>query len=463
MTALPTPSEPAFVQRLRYLRDPIGYMTKCQHELGNIYMLRLVEPGMVFVSTPELAKEVYLTDEATLVAGEAKIAVFGKVLGDSSTLLLDGLAHRKRRRLMLPQFRGELMQGLAPAMVAACERTLRALPRTKPFALHPYMHQIAFDVISQSLFSVTPPGRRAALEQVMREFATRAVTSKLLMFPHLQIDLGPISPWGRIVRVVAAARTALLAELEQRRRAPITTATGQDILALLMAATNEDGTSLTDPEIVDEMLTMVAAGHETTSMALTWASYAIYTRPAVLAKLRAEPTEERPYLQAVIRESLRFHSVIPNGSGRVAKRAFQLGGFDVPARAMVTVAFHAVHRTLEVFKDAETFRPERFLETKFSPYEWVPFGGGTRRCLGMPSALFELGLVITELVARIELEIVQREVRPTWRGRFLTPSRGLIVRALDRKVEPEQRAVADIHDPQVATVIQGDPPRHAET
>ena len=146
-------------------------------------------------------------------------------------------------------------------------------------------------------------------------------------------------------------------------------------------------------------------------MALTWLCYAVYTRPSVLAKLRAETgrRRSRAYLEATVRESLRMYSVIPNGSGRIAKRAFELGGFDVPAGAMVTVAFHAVHRTLDVFADADTFRPERFLDAKYSPYESIPFGGGTRRCLGMPFAMFELELVLASLIERFDLEIVQRD------------------------------------------------------
>jgi cytochrome P450 len=429
------------VQRIRYLRDPIGYMARCQRELGDIYMLKLVEPGMVFVGTPELAREVYTASEDTLVAGEAKIAVFGKILGRSSTLLLDGDAHLKRRRLMLPQFRGELVQALAPAMSDACKRTLAELPVDRDVALHPYMHRIAFDVIARSLFSTTPGARRGALEQTMREFAERAVTSRWLMMPKLQLDLGPRSPWGRVVRAVARARAAVLDEVRLRRGAVhAADAADEDILGLLLAAHDEDGTALRDDEVVDEILTLVAAGHETTAMALTWLAYAVYTRPSVLAALRdeareARPLAERPYLQAVVRESLRYYSVIPNGSGRIAKRAFQLGGYDVPARAMVTVAFDAVHRKLAVFGDADVFRPERFLGAKLSPYEWIPFGGGTRRCLGMPSALFELQLVGAELVASYDLRVVQRVVKPAWRGRFLTPNKGLIVR-----VTPAARA-----------------------
>ena len=424
----PSPKQPALVQRVRYLRDPIGYMDRCQRELGDTYMIELVNPGMVFVSTPALAKQVYTSSEDDLVAGEAKIAVFGKILGHSSTLLLDGAEHLKRRRLLLPRFRGELAQKLAPAMTEACTTTLAELPTDRTFALHAFMHRIAFQVISRSLFAATPPARIAKLEAALRNFAHDAVTSRLLMFPALQRDFGRYSPWGHVVRVVSRARREVLAEIHMRRTMAVTS---EDILGLLLDAKNDDGTALTDSEIVDEILTMVAAGHETTSMALTWLCYAVYTRPAILAKLRSETGEltERAYLQATVRESLRMYSVIPNGSGRIAKRAFQLGGFEVPAGAMVTVAFHAVHRTLEVFADAETFRPERFLDAKYSPYESIPFGGGARRCLGMPFALFELELVLSKIVERFDLEIVQRDVVPMWRGRFLTPTKGLLVRA----------------------------------
>jgi cytochrome P450 len=348
--------------------------------------------------------------------------VFGKILGQSSTLLLDGAKHLERRRLLLPRFRGELAQQLAPAMAEACATTLAELPTDRTFALHGYMHRIAFQVISRSLFAATAPARIARLEEALRDFAHDAVTSRLLMFPAFQRDLGPYSPWGRVVRVVARARREVLAEIHMRRTMAVQ---AEDILGVLLE------TELTDTEIVDEILTMVAAGHETTSMALTWLCYAVYTRPAVLAKLRAETGElaDRAYLEATVRESLRVYSVIPNGSGRIAKRTFQLGGFDVPAGAMVTVAFHAVHRTLDVFADAETFRPERFLDAKYSPYESLPFGGGTRRCLGMPFAMLELELVLASFIERFDLEIVQRDVKPMWRGRFLTPNKGLLVRA----------------------------------
>ncbi|HEY0255425.1 MAG TPA: cytochrome P450, partial [Kofleriaceae bacterium] len=347
MASLPEPPEPAFLQRVSYLRDPIGTMDRCQKTLGDIYKLAL-GPGMVFVSSPELAKEMLTQPEDNLVAGEAKIHVFGKILGDSSTLLLDGPAHLKRRRLLLPRFRGELAQKLEPAMREACENVLAELPRGHEFALHSFMHRIAFQVISRSLFAATPASRLKQLEAALREFAHRAVTSRLLMFRPLQRDL-PFSPWRKVMNIVEAARRAVLTEIRVRR---VSASDGDDILGMLLTATSEDGTALAETEIVDEILTMVAAGHETTSMALTWLVYAVYTRPDVLAKLRAG---DPAYRDATVRESLRMYSVIPNGSGRLAKRDFTLGGYTVPKGTLVTVAFHAVHRRLDVFADADTF------------------------------------------------------------------------------------------------------------
>ncbi len=431
--AVPGPTDSPLVQRIRYMRDPIGYIEQCQRRYGDVFSIKLVNHGMVFVCSPELAKEVYTSGEDTLVAGEAKIKIFGKLLGQSSTLLLDGPAHLKRRRLMLPRFRGEMMEGFRPVMLDACERTLDAMPKGGTFALHPYMHRIAFDVIGRALFSATPPRLVGELLEALRNFANRAVTSRLLMFPALQRDLGALSPWGRVLRVVAAARAAVETEI-RRRRADLTEQ--NDITGLLLAARHDDGSPLSDDEVRDEIMTIVAAGHETTAMSLTWLSYAVFSRPSVLAKLRAELAAspngvggELPYMDAVIRESLRYYSMIPNGSGRIVKRDFTLGGYRVPAGAMVSVAFHAVHRKPQVFERAGEFWPERFMTAKYSPYESVPFGGGTRRCLGMPFAMFEIKLVLASMIERFSLEIVQREVVPSWRGAFLTPSKGLVVRA----------------------------------
>lgn len=441
----PGPADHPLVQRVRYMRDPLGYLAKCQRELGDIFMLALSKHGMVIVCSPELAKAVYTAGDEYIVAGEAKIKVFGKVLGTSSTLLLDGAPHLERRRLLLPRFRGEIMQTFGPVMIDACRRTLDTMPRDRAFALHPFMHRTAFEVIMRALFATTPPDVLAPLSQTLREFANDAITSRLFLFPALQKDLGPWSPWGKVRRIVDRTRPAVLAEIRRRRRAA--TPTTADIVGLLLDAQDDNGRPLTDEEIRDEILTVVAAGHETTAMALTWLCSTVFTRHDILAKLRGELDAQKelgpldvdrlPYLDAVCRESLRFNSLIPNGSGRLVKKPLPLGGYVAPAGAMLTIAFHQIHRRADVFERADEFWPERFLDAKYTPYESIAFGGGTRRCLGMPFALFEMKIVLATLIDQVGLEIVQRDIKPSWRGMFLTPSKGLEVRVRPR---PPQHA-----------------------
>lgn len=436
MKTLPTPNEHPLVQKVRYMRDPLGYLLECQKKLGDIFMLQVMKQGMVIVCSPELTKAVYMQPDDTLVAGEAKIAVFGKILGETSTLLLDGPAHLKRRRLMLPRFRGELMEGFRPVMVEAARRTLDAMPRDREFALHPYMHQVAFEVILRALFAETPTARMHHLRSKLHAFANKAVTSPLLRFQALQRDLGKLSPWGRVQQIVRESRDAVLAEVQRRRRHNVE---ASDITGLLCAARHDDSTPLSDIEVRDEIMTMVAAGHETTSMAMTWLCNSVFTEPGVYDKLVAEkaanpdkPVDELPYLDAVVKESLRLNSLIPSGSGRIAKKSFELGGYTVHAGQMVSVAFHAIHRRPELFERPNDFVPERFMSGKYSPYENVPFGGGTRRCIGMPFATYEMKLVLSTLLEAMRLEIVQSPVKPMWRGMFLTPNKGLTVRVRPR-------------------------------
>jgi cytochrome P450 family 110 len=442
----PSPPQHPLVQRLRYLADPIGYLDECQRTLGDVFTLRVFKKGMVVVCSPELAKDVYTAGDDVLVAGAAKIAIFGKLLGRHSSVLLDGPEHLKRRRLLLPQFKGEVMKGFAPAMARAAEHAFDEMPTNREFALHSVMHQIAFDVIAGALFSATPSSRKAPLLDALRDFANNAVTSRLLMFPALQIDLGPLSPWGRVLATVAKTRAIVLDEILERRRDAIER---NDLVGLLMAAKHDDGSALTDEEIRDEILTMVTAGHETTAMALAWLCYAVFTRPDVLDKLVAELAGARiddvdnlPYLDAVVRESLRFYSVVSSGSVRTTKKPFRLGTHDIPAGSMLSVAMHSVHRRAGVFERPDEFWPERFLTKKYSPYEAVPFGGGSRRCLGMQFAMFEIKVVLATLLEHYRLEVVQKRVRPSWRGAFLTPSKGLRVRARKATATSQRRSTS---------------------
>ncbi len=433
----PTARGPAARHKLLFLVDPIALIEECERELGDAFRLKLSEPGWFFFSDPAHVKEIYTGDTDVLRAGEAKKGIFGKLLGSSSSLLLDGAPHLARRRLLLPQFRGEQMSRYTARIVREARAAVAAMPLGRPFSMHERMHRLTLRIMLSALFG--PEERASAgLWQALERFANHAASSRLLMAPALQWDLGPLSPWGRVVREVRHAETAVLSEIERRRRA---SAPSADLLGLLMDATGEQGERLTDREIRDEVLTLVVAGHEITSMVTTWLVYAIASRSDVERRVRdeldaviadrdpeADDVARLAYLEAVLRESMRYYSTVPVGSARLVTRDVRIGGFDVPRGAVINVALHLLHRRPELFPSPNRFDPTRFTTgERVSPYHWAPFGGGTRRCLGMAFAMHEIQLIAAVLFSRLAITVPSERVRAVRRGAFVAPERGLRV------------------------------------
>lgn len=427
MTSVPGPTTPALVQRVQYLRDPIRVIESCAAEYGDIFRLRLSKQGWVFLCNPADVRELYTEGRDTYAAGEAKRSVFGKLLGNSSSLLLDGAAHHKRRKLLVPKFRGDNIRAQSEALRELTSDAIASWLARGRVNLHDELHTLVRNAMLRTIFGAGAP---ATLYTAVEEWATNAIGSKLLMFPALQVDLGPWSPWGRIERIKQRVDREVYAEIRRRRTAP----EQDDLLGCLLTATGEDGQRLNDNEVRDEVLTLVVAGHEITASVLSWLFYAIVSRPGVLAKVRSELAaasgriEDLTYLDAVMRESMRYYSTIPNGSARIVKTPTRISGHEIPAGALVTVALHLLHRRPEIFDEPERFMPERFLESKFAPYEYAPFGGGDRRCLGMAIAIHELKTIVATVLERVELTSVLSRVRPVRRGAFLAPQAGLPIR-----------------------------------
>jgi len=223
-----------------------------------------------------------------------------------------------------------------------------------------------------------------------------------------------------------------------RRRAASDAEGRQDILSLLLDTRYGDGSSLSDSELRDELMVMLVAGHETTGTALAWAFERILSLPAVEDRLRAELDEVLAgeplsaaalprllYLDAVVKESLRIRPLMPAGGARLLRRPFEIGGYVIPAGATLINCMYRLHRRADLYPDPDAFLPERFLGKRvIDPYEWTPFGGGIRRCLGMAFALFEMKTVIATLLSRVRLRIENPNARVVRRGFFLAPEHG---------------------------------------
>lgn len=436
-TLPPGPRLPAVVQGLCFVARPVEYFERCRARHGDPFTVRLpITPPVVLMSDPVALREIFTGDDEALRAGEATV-MLRPILGARSLLLLDGNHHLRERRMMLPPFHGERMLAYGAVMRDVADRALDAWPLGRAFPLLHETQAITLDVIVRTVFGVAEGAEMDRLRDLLRRFIHIAV-NPLYLWPPLQVDLGPLSPWGRFVRLRRAIDRMLQAEIDARRRAG--NPQRDDVLSLLLAARDEQGEAMPDASLRDELMTLLLAGHETTATALAWTMHRILSEPGVLARLRAELRDvvgDRPlaagdiarleYLDAVVKETLRLNPVIPDVM-RILARPARIGGIDLPAGIGVAPNIYATHRRPDVWPEPERFRPERFLGARPSPYEFLPFGGGSRRCLGAAFALYEMKIVLASLLERADfalapgygVRVVRRNV--TW-----APSEGMPV------------------------------------
>ncbi len=380
-TLPPGPKLPAILQLLHWIRRPIPFMEECTRRYGDCFTIRLlVAPTIVFFSDPDTVKEIFTGNTEQLRAGEANV-VLKPLLGQHSLLLLDGARHLRERRLLMPSFHGERMQAYGEVMRAITDRSIERWPVGRPFPIHPQMQGITLDVI--------------------------------LQIPWLQTDLGPLSPWGRIVRLRGEIDEILFAQIARRRAAG--RAGREDVLAMLIEARDETGQPMSDSELRDEMITLLVAGHETTATSLAWMFHRILQRPDVLEKLRTElrrvvgsgpvaphHVAELEYLDATIKETQRLNPIVPV-VGRRLQTPTRLGGHDLPAGVTAAPCIYLTHRRPDLWPDPERFDPDRFLGKRTSPYQFFPFGGGVRYCLGAAFATYEMKVVLAQVLSRVVL------------------------------------------------------------
>jgi cytochrome P450 len=434
----PGPSSPVMTT-LQWLQRPLPFLVEARARYGETFTMRIagMMPFVVF-SNPEHVKEVFTDDGSALQAGRMN-AFLRPFLGDHSTLMLDGKEHLRHRRLLLPPFHGERMQRYGQTMLDVSDACIDAWPLNEPFSIHERMQWITLRVIIRTILGIDDPARLARVADMMTELLDVAAWPPLLL-PFMQKDLGPLSPWGRFLRKARAADEVLYEEIRTRRARG--TAGKDDVLSLLIDARDEAGDPMTEAELRDELVTLLVAGHETTATALAWTLRFLVAQPHTWARVEGElraasgdgtlPSSERiaklELLDAVAREGLRLQPVIPI-VGRYLDRPMRLGGWDLPAGVAVVCSIYLAQRRPEAFPNPTKFDADRFLGKKPTPYEFFPFGGGIRRCIGMSFALHEMKMVLAKIVTRTKLSLVAPDaVRVVRRSITLMPSEGLRVR-----------------------------------
>jgi len=414
------------LQTAGFLLGGARFLEACRRHYGDAVTFgTLFDERFVMVFDPELVKQVFQGSNAQLHAGEAN-ALLGPILGERSVLLLDGAEHLRHRRLLLPPFHGQRMLAHAQTMRDCADTEIESWPVGEPFALLPSLQSLTLRVILQAVFGYEPGPAEEELRRRLRAMVEPLARSRgLLMIAAVvrggRERRGAVEFEGR----KRAVDEILYAEIARRRQQP-DLAERDDVFSALLLARDEQGEQLNDREVRDELLTLLLAGHETTATGLAWTVDLLLHDPRVLALARER---EDGYLDAVVKEALRIRPVIP-GIGRVVRQEpFRLNGYEVPPGIEINPSIRTIHRRADLYPSPSSFVPERFLGPDApDTYTWVPFGGGTRRCLGASFALMEMRVILARVLERTQLRAADRRVAKTqFRAITLAPKGGVRV------------------------------------
>ena len=440
MEAAPTPPPNSrLLQTVLYLADPYRYYKRVFARWGDTFLFPSFNGDVVLSRDPQAAKIIFTLDPADFTVHA--VDRLRSIVGSHSVLALEGDRHKRERKLLNPPFHGARMRSYGTQMQ---EAALQEISRWQPgpvLDLHRAMQRISLTIITRAVFGIVDPAQVERTQAVATEYMD-SMSPLVLMFPFLAHDWLGLSPWARMQRARQEFDSLLYEQIAARRKQPV----GEDILSLLLSTRYEDGSGMTDEQIHSELLTLLIAGHETTALSLSWLFYHLYRHPETLVRLRREldalgphPEPEQiaqtPYLDACCQETLRLYPIVGEVF-RQLRRPLELGRFLVPAGTSVSVSVIGLHTNPALYPEPETFRPERFLERKYSPFEFVPFGGGIRRCLGAAFAMYEMKQVAYAVLQSCELELATaRVIKPVMRGPTMGPKGGVQMR-LCRRREP---------------------------
>jgi cytochrome P450 len=425
----PAVALPRFAQTPRFSQRQIEFMFRSRRELGDVFGVRFVviPGGVVVTDHPEHVRSLF-TAKPELVPSLTAESPLRPIVGPNSVLTANGRSHLRQRKLLLPPFHGEAIERYAQMIRDVTERELDRWPVGRAFALAPKMQAITLDVIMSGIFGIDGRPERGTAEHRLRTRVKQlaaASTSPLALIGELS-NLGRAEPVGLTRRAVALVDRATYPVIEARRADPDLGERG-DILSLLLRASTEDGERMTDHELRDELLTLVLAGFETTANSLAWTWERLVRTPAAYDRLRdavRSDTQAAEHIEATIIEGMRTRPVIPI-IGRRVTVPWRLGEYVVPAGQAISISILLVHHREALYPDAFAFRPERWLERTPGTYEWLPFGGGTRRCLGAALAMAEQRVVLEAMVRRLDLEADRLEPEHAQhRNVTMIPARG---------------------------------------
>jgi cytochrome P450 len=434
LEGLPPGPKSKLLNTLGFIREPYAFQRKLRARYGDITTVPAGNGTVVLGFTPEFAKAVFTAPPETFSPFATE--TLAAVIEPESLLVSEGTQHKRDRKLLTPPFHGARMRAYGDAMREIARARTARWQDGQVFRMHDETTAITLDVILRTIFGVEQGPAfdegRAVLEEAIARFTPWILFTRALHKPFFP-------PWRAYLRSRDRVRAWLSQRIaEGRRRGPT-----EDLLGMLLEARYDDGSALTEQQLGVQLVTLLIAGHETTSIALAWAVHWLLRHPEALARVRAEvdplgadadPEDiaKLPYLSAVCDESLRLYPILTEIL-RTLKKPLVVGDLEIPAGLGVGIGVAAIHEDPRIYPDPLAFKPERFLERKFGPFEFVTFGGGHRRCIGAAFAAYEMKLVLAEIVRTVELASAGPEEQPARRSLTMAPKHGVPVRVVGRR------------------------------
>ena len=376
----PGPREPAALQTVEWIARPTAFLRRCRARHGDPFTVRVAwaDAPMVLVADPGEIRRIFAADDSQLHGG-ASSTVLEPFAGPTSILLTHGPEHLRRRRELLPAFHGEALAGWRETVAAMAREEVARWPAGELRTL-PRMQALTLDVILRVVLGpVEQPQLRAAIRRALD------MTASLPRLVAMSLHRG--ATWSAFLAAVAEVDALLAREIDRGGHAE------GSLLAVLSAS------GIERDELRDQVVTVLAAGHETTAGSLAWALERLARHPAAQERVRAG---DDAYLDAVVKEVLRVRPVLSIAARRVAA-PYEVGGHVLPAGVHVAPCIYLAHRRPEAWPEPTAFRPERFLDATPAPGTYLPFGGGVRRCAGAAFAALELREVLRAVLARFAL------------------------------------------------------------
>lgn len=444
---------PSLLQTLAIVAQPLNFLESCARQYGDAFTLRVLginSPPVVFFSNPDAIQAIFTTYADRLELGKVT-HVFRPLVGDQSLIMQEGARHQRSRQLLMPALHREQLYSQGNLICQLTEQQIGHWEIGDAITIRQEMSEISLQVILQVVFGLVPGERyeqlRALLSNLL-EAITSPLYSTQFFFPVLQQNLGRWSPWGNFLQRQREIDALIFAEIAERRTQDLRQRT--DILSVLMTAQDEKGESMGDQELRDQLMTLLLLGHETTASGLAWAFYWIYRNPDCLTRLQTELQQtndpvaisQLPYLTAVCKEALRVYPIALISQPRKVKQTVTIDGHQYEPGTILIPCIYLAHRRAETYSNAGEFQPDRFLERKFSPYEFLPFGGGSRSCIGMALSLFEMKLVLATVLSKFEFQTnLNRAIRPARRGITFVPPDEFRLQITGRHLTNSQNAV----------------------